>query len=469
MPLKRALIEIEKLKDALAYAEAIIDTIHEPLVVLHSDLRVRTANRAFYKTFKLIPGETEGKLIYQLDNGQWNIPQLKKNLERILVSKTNVRDFELKHYFKKTGEKIMCFNGRKLILEGEKEPMVLLIIEDVTARKKYEKQVEKEKNILTENYRLQNISRQKDDFIGMASHELKTPVTSIKAFAQLLERDFVEVGNAEAAKMLSRMNIQIVKLTNLIGDLLDVTRMEGGKLQYHLSYFDLPYITIPRLFFAMASFAFAVYMVPGLWGAPLKGISAFVPPMGTQDFTSAVVAREQPQDTSHKISDTPHPTKYYDHMKIYEPDVVTRYGMVIYYDYEEALGVAKKLHKPLMLDFTGINCVNCRKMEGQVWSDPAVMKRLKENFVIVSLYIDVHNIYLQKNEQYFSKELNQNIETLGDRNVDLQVSKYNANTQPFYFFLDGNENRLAPDGYGYDPNVKKFIQLLDSVMAAYNN
>lgn len=238
MPLKRALIEIEKLKDALAYAEAIIDTIHEPLVVLHSDLRVRTANRAFYKTFKLIPGETEGKLIYQLDNGQWNIPQLKKNLERILVSKTNVRDFELKHYFKKTGEKIMCFNGRKLILEGEKEPMVLLIIEDVTARKKYEKQVEKEKNILTENYRLQNISRQKDDFIGMASHELKTPVTSIKAFAQLLERDFVEVGNAEAAKMLSRMNIQIVKLTNLIGDLLDVTRMEGGKLQYHLSYFD---------------------------------------------------------------------------------------------------------------------------------------------------------------------------------------------------------------------------------------
>ena len=121
-----------------------------------------------------------------------------------------------------------------------------------------------------------------------------------------------------------------------------------------------------------------------------------------------------------------------------------------------------------MLDFTGINCVNCRKMEGQVWSDPEVMKRLKENFIIVSLYIDVHNIYLQKNEQYFSKSLNQNIETLGDKNVDLQVSKYNANTQPFYYFLDGNENRLAPEGYGYDPDVKKFIELLDSATAAYN-
>ncbi len=236
--IKRAHIEIEELKNALVYAEAIIDTIHEPLVVLHPDLRVRTANRAFYKTFKLIPGQTEEELIYQLDNGQWDIPQLKKYFERILSSKSTVKDLELKHNFKKAGEKIMCFNGRKLVLEGEKETMVLLIIEDITARKKYEKQVEKEKNILAENQRLQEVSRQKDDFISMASHELKTPVTSIKAFAQLLEQDFAKVGNAEAAKMLSRMNLQIVKLTSLIGDLLDVTKMEGGKLQYHMAYFD---------------------------------------------------------------------------------------------------------------------------------------------------------------------------------------------------------------------------------------
>ncbi|MEP6595641.1 MAG: thioredoxin family protein, partial [Ginsengibacter sp.] len=173
------------------------------------------------------------------------------------------------------------------------------------------------------------------------------------------------------------------------------------------------------------------------------------------------------QNTTYKISGEPHPEKYFDQMKIYEPDVVTKYGMVIYYDYDEALSVSRKVHKPLMLDFTGINCVNCRKMEGQVWSDAAVMKRLKENFIIVSLYVDVHNIYLQKNEQYFSKALNQNIETLGDKNADLQVSKYNANTQPYYFFLDGNENRLAPEGYGYDPNVQKFIQRLDEVTEVY--
>ncbi|MEO6188793.1 MAG: cytochrome c biogenesis protein CcdA [Ginsengibacter sp.] len=231
--------------------------------------------------------------------------------------------------------------------------------------------------------------------------------------------------------------------------------------------YDLPYLSIPRLFFAMTSLAFAIYMFPGLWGAPLKGISAFVPPMGTQDFTSASVNNISTPANTVKIGDAPHPIKYYEQMKMYEPEVVTKYGMQVYYDYDEALAAARKLDKPLMLDFTGINCVNCRKMEGQVWSDPAVMKRLKEDFVIVSLYIDVHNVDLQKSEQYYSTALNQRIETLGDKNTDLQVSKYNANTQPYYFFLDGNENRLVSEGYGYDPSVKKFIQLLDGVSEAY--
>jgi thiol:disulfide interchange protein DsbD len=164
----------------------------------------------------------------------------------------------------------------------------------------------------------------------------------------------------------------------------------------------------------------------------------------------------------------PHPVKYYDRMKTYEPDVVTRYGMVTYFDYDEALNVARKLHKPLMLDFTGINCPNCRKMEGEVWSDPEVMKRLKENFIIVSLYIDVTNIDLQPNEIYFSKALNRKVTTLGDKNADLQVTEYNANTQPYYFFLDANENRLEPEGYGYNSDVEKFKNMLDDVVAKYN-
>jgi len=247
-----------------------------------------------------------------------------------------------------------------------------------------------------------------------------------------------------------------------------------GKIKFHhddelpKNDFDIPYLSVTRLFFAIASFAFAVYMIPGMWGAPLKGISAFVPPMGTQDFTSAPVNKNTAAISSDTSSTAlPHPVKYYERMKVNEPDVVTRYGMVTYFDYEEALAIARKLHKPLMLDFTGINCVNCRLMEGQVWSDPEVMKRLKEDFVIASLYVDVHDVDLQPAEQYYSETLGKKITTLGDKNADLQVSVYNANTQPFYFFLDANEKRLAPEGYGYDSDVSKFIKLLDGVKDEY--
>src|SRR5215218_8405727 len=250
-----------------------------------------------------------------------------------------------------------------------------------------------------------------------------------------------------------------------------------GKLKFHhddelpKNDFDQPYLSVKRLLFAMASLIFAVYMIPGLWGAPLKGISAFVPPMGTQDFNASPVSSSNSiyGIASPQQDGPPHPEKYYDQMKIYEPEVVTKYGMVTYFDYKEALEVARKLKKPLMLDFTGINCVNCRKMEGQVWSDPEVMKRLKENFVIASLYVDIHKIELLQSEHYFSKVLDKEVETLGDKNADLQVTKFGANTQPYYFFLDANENRLMEEGYGYDPHIQKFINLLDKAKQEYKN
>ncbi len=233
--------------------------------------------------------------------------------------------------------------------------------------------------------------------------------------------------------------------------------------------FGIPYLTVTRFMLALTAFGFAVYMIPGLWGAPLKGISAFVPPMGTQDFVVGA-GNKTTAGTSSTAgeSELPHPVKYYEQMRIFEPEVVTKYGMVTYFDYEEALAVARKVKRPLMLDFTGINCVNCRKMEGQVWSDPEVMKRLKEDFVIASLYVDVHRVDLQPGDQYYSEALGKQVETVGDRSTDIQVSKFNANSQPFYFFLDGNEEKLAPNGYGYDPDIKKFIQLLDGVKEAYN-
>ena len=114
-----------------------------------------------------------------------------------------------------------------------------------------------------------------------------------------------------------------------------------------------------------------------------------------------------------------------------------------------------------MLDFTGINCVNCRKMEGQVWSDPEVMKSLKDDFVIVSLYVDVQTIDLQENEIYYSKALGKKVETLGDKNADMQVTKFGANCQPYYFFFDANENKLIDQGYGYNPSITNFLSLLE--------
>jgi len=242
-----------------------------------------------------------------------------------------------------------------------------------------------------------------------------------------------------------------------------------GKIKFHhddnlpKNDYGLPYLSVTRLFFAMASFTFVVYMLPGMWGAPLKGISAFLPPYGTQDFTPASGSSAS---TAHYVSGATPPTKYVKELGPYEPEVVKKYGLVTYFDYDEALAASRQLKKPLMLDFTGINCINCRKMEAQVWSSPEVMRRLKENFVVVSLYTDVR-ISLPENEEFDSKELGEHVNTVGEKFMHLQASRFGAVSQPFYIFLDDKEEKLAPDGYGYDPDVQAFIKHLDNVTAEY--
>ncbi len=248
-----------------------------------------------------------------------------------------------------------------------------------------------------------------------------------------------------------------------------------GKLKFHhddelpKNDFGLPYLSVTRLFFAIASLSFAVYMVPGMWGAPLKAIGAFLPPVGTQDFILSDASAGQGSGAATKEGGgaLPHPVKYYEVMRVYEPEVVRKYGMTTYFDYEEALSVARRLKKPLMLDFTGINCVNCRKMEAEVWSDPEVMRRLKEDFVIVSLYVDVQDIELPEAEHYRSEALGKKVMTLGDLNADMQVTRFQANSQPYYFFLDNEEKRLVAEGYGYDPDIAKFIRLLDEAKGSF--
>lgn len=241
-----------------------------------------------------------------------------------------------------------------------------------------------------------------------------------------------------------------------------------GKLRFKhdsdlpVNHFGVKYIGVPRLVLALSSFVFAMYLIPGMWGAPLKAVSSFVPPMRTQDFVSggAGTATEGMHNGLNGIK----PVKYVDKLSVYEPA-----GFTTFFDLDEAKAAAKKLNKPLMLDFTGITCINCRKMEGQVWSDPQVMKMLKEDFVIVSLYCDFDAEELPAGEQYDSKILGAKVVTVGDKNEDYQATRFNSNSQPYYFFIDENDVQLHPKGYQYDPSVDKFIQHLNEVKAKYKS
>ncbi|GBL34436.1 thiol:disulfide interchange protein DsbD [Filimonas sp.] len=227
---------------------------------------------------------------------------------------------------------------------------------------------------------------------------------------------------------------------------------------------DLPYLTVTRLMFALTALVFAFYMLPGMWGAPLNGMGAFVPPMGTQDFVLTSGGGNIGGSTTEHHENN---NRYAKDFVLYEPEVVKKNGMNTYFDYDDALKASKEQKKPIMLDFTGITCVNCRKMETQVWSNEEVFKRMKENFIVVSLFCDATNIPIPETEQYESQLLGSRVKSLGQKNIDIQSSKYNSNTQPNYFFIDENENLLADKEYSYNPSPEKFVAHLDAVLKRY--
>jgi thiol:disulfide interchange protein len=234
-----------------------------------------------------------------------------------------------------------------------------------------------------------------------------------------------------------------------------------GKLKFsHDS--DLPYVSVPRLFFAIASFSFALYILPGLWGAPLRHLSGFIPPDGTQEFNLDALKYQLNSGTNQSrlpplILAQP-PQRLAD--KLHVP-----YGLVAYFTLEEGMAAAKALNKPIMLDFTGHSCANCRKMEKEVWKDPAVLQRMKENFVLVSLYVD-ESTDLPIKEQYIKKDGDKVI-TEGDKNLDYEITQFGFNAQPLYMFLDLNGKPLSSIKYGYDPDIAKFIAHLDAAKAAF--
>ena len=231
-----------------------------------------------------------------------------------------------------------------------------------------------------------------------------------------------------------------------------------GKIKfYHDS--ELKHMTITRLFFVIASFTFAIYLLPGMWGAPLKALSGWIPPEYTQDFNLYKIQSNNNSATTNEKSEAIPPKKFAD--KISAP-----FGLKAYFDLDEGIAASKVLHKPIMLDFTGYSCANCRKMEAEVWSNPQVLKRISENFVLISLYVD-EPTDLTSAEKYTNKKGEQ-IETVGEKNLDYEISKFGFNAQPLYMFIDTDQNELSDIKYGYDPDVNKFIQHLDNMKAKFD-
>jgi thiol:disulfide interchange protein DsbD len=205
-------------------------------------------------------------------------------------------------------------------------------------------------------------------------------------------------------------------------------------------------VSVPRAVLAIFAFTFAVYLTPGMWGAPLKALAGYLPPMATHDFDLLGAARKSDPN---KICDEP---KYKEFLHL-------PHGINGYFDYKEALQCARQQHKPLFIDFTGHGCTNCREMEARVWSDPQVLSRLKNDFVVVALYVD-DKTEVPESEWYTSSYDNKVKKTIGKQNSDLQIRRLNNNAQPFYVLVDNQENVLvAPKPY--DLNVDRFVKFLD--------
>ena len=189
-------------------------------------------------------------------------------------------------------------------------------------------------------------------------------------------------------------------------------------------------VSVPRFFMALCSLAFAVYMIPGLWGAPLKAVSAFAPPMNTQDFN------------------------------LYKNEVHAQFD-----DFDAGMEYAKRNGKPVMLDFTGYGCVNCRKMELAVWTDSKVSKLIQDDYVLITLYVD-NKTPLPEHIKVMENGKERTLRTLGDKWSYLQRVKFGANAQPFYVLID-NEGNPLNKSYSFDEDINKYVDFLETGLNNY--
>lgn len=227
-------------KKSLEYAESIIDTVREPLIALDQDLRVVSVSRSFYEVFKVFPEETVGKLIYDLGNKQWNIPKLRELLETILPQKTTFDNYEVEHDFSEIGRRIMLLNARQIKSVLGKNRIILLAIEDITARREIEKGLEKANEELTDlAAELNRVARAKSEFLANMSHELRTPLNSIIGFSEVLYDETFGVLNEKQKKYVNNVLTSGKHLLLLINQILDMAKVESGKMNLTLSQLSI--------------------------------------------------------------------------------------------------------------------------------------------------------------------------------------------------------------------------------------
>ncbi|MGY3055677.1 PAS domain S-box-containing protein [Pedobacter sp. UYEF25] len=202
-------------RESQEYFNSIVQTVRESLIVLDKDIHVLSVNEHFLKTFKVARAETEGKYLYDLGNGRWNISGLRMLLEEILPTNNAVENFVVEHDFPHIGKKLMLVNAHRIEIEGNYKDRILLAIEDVTER--------------TE------IERRKDDFLSVASHELKTPLTTVKGYMQIIQRMAPENSSEKFKSMIAKTDLYVNRLNNLINELLDVSKIQTGNLALYKS------------------------------------------------------------------------------------------------------------------------------------------------------------------------------------------------------------------------------------------
>ena len=223
---------------------------------------------------------------------------------------------------------------------------------------------------------------------------------------------------------------------------------------------EVKVVSVPRLILAIITFSFVSYLIPGMIGAPLKLLAGYLPPMTTHDFNLVKIIRDNNvgiDDSDGAICEEPK----------YASLLEWPHGLKGYFDYEQALRCAKQLDKPVFIDFTGHGCVNCREMEQRVWSDPGILRRLNEDFVLLALYVD-DKTELPEEEWYESEYDNKTKKTIGKQNADFQITRFNNNAQPFYVILSPDE-KLLVDPTAYDLNIDNFASFLDKSLEKYKN